>query len=275
GIENDATAARAERFANGIVALAHAATNYDETFAALVGGTASGFRRYFDDLSNGREERAAEAAARFAAEVELALIPTGAAALHLRNVAKARAGGVLTSVRRAAARVSPPSPVVPRPAAARGSSWVLDDNLSVDLSSFERGSIAARGGVAEPIVVLNRGDGWGRGGYASKGGAKRGPKPFGTGPHNLKIRDVADSITDGRIIGGGQRPGLPEAVIPTPGGFKSGRRPDILVQRPDGSVYGINVGKQNTRTGAPIRREAEAISDLEGAGIEMHFVPYN
>ncbi|MCK6574471.1 hypothetical protein L6V77_25600, partial [Myxococcota bacterium] len=198
GIENDATAARAERFANGIVALAHAARNYDATFAALVHGTASGFRRYVDDLANGREERAAEAAARFAAEVELALVPTGAAARHLRNVAKARAGGVLTSVRRAAAHVSPPSPVVPRPTVARGSSWTLDERLSVDLSGFERASAAAGGGVAEPIVVLNRVDGWSRGGYGSKGGTFRdaagrlrnadgtfafdgGPKPRTTG----------------------------------------------------------------------------------------------
>ena len=66
----------------------------------------------------------------------------------------------------------------------------------------------------------------------------------------------------------------PEKLLPTPGGFKDGRRPDILVQRPDGSRYGINVGKQNA-SGAPITREARAIQDLEGAGIPMHFVPYN
>lgn len=90
----------------------------------------------------------------------------------------------------------------------------------------------------------------------------------------MKIRDVADSVKDGEVVAGGQR-GLPERAIPTPGGLKSGRRPDILVERPDGSLYGINVGLQSTRTGAPIKREAEAISDLESAGIEMHFVPYN
>jgi len=69
-------------------------------------------------------------------------------------------------------------------------------------------------------------------------------------------------------------PGLREAVIPTPGGFKSSRRPDILVQRPDGSIYGINVGRQK-RNGAPVKREALALWDLEGAGIPMYFVPYN
>lgn len=103
-------------------------------------------------------------------------------------------------------------------------------------------------------------------------GAKRGPKPFGTGPHNLKIREIADSVTDGQVIAGGQR-GLPEQLIPTPGGMKSGRRPDILVRRPDGSIYGINVGR-TTRSSAPVKREAEALNDLEGAGIEMHYVPY-
>lgn len=67
---------------------------------------------------------------------------------------------------------------------------------------------------------------------------------------------------------------MPEISFPTPGGFKSSRRPDILVQRLDGSIYGINVGKQ-AATGAPINREAQALWDLEGIGIELHFVPYN
>jgi RHS repeat-associated protein len=114
-----------------------------------------------------------------------------------------------------------------------------------------------------PVLVHNTGCGT---------GAKRGPKPAGTGPHNLKIEAVGRSVTDGEIIAGGGV--LPERAIATPGGFKGSRRPDILVRRPDGSIYGINVGKQ-AASGAPIKREAQAISDLEGAGIEMHFVPYN
>jgi len=101
---------------------------------------------------------------------------------------------------------------------------------------------------------------------------KRGPKPSGTGPHNLKIEEVAGQVDDGEVIAGGGA--LPERAFDTPGGFKSSRRPDILVQRPDGSVYGINVGKQ-AASGAPIKREAEALQDLEGIGIPMHFVPYN
>jgi RHS repeat-associated protein len=107
----------------------------------------------------------------------------------------------------------------------------------------------------------------------AKKASKRGPKPFGTGPHNNKIKEVADSVKNGEVIAGGQT-GLPEVGIKTPGGVKQSRRPDILVQRPDGSQYGINVGK-TTKNGAPIKREAEAINDLEGAGLEMHYVPYD
>lgn len=77
------------------------------------------------------------------------------------------------------------------------------------------------------------------------------------------------------MIAGGQRAGLKEAVIETTGGHKGSRRPDILVKRGDGSIYGINVGKK-AATGAPIKREAQAINDLETYGnLETHFVPYN
>lgn len=107
--------------------------------------------------------------------------------------------------------------------------------------------------------------------FASKSGSKTGPKAFGTGPHNEKIAEVASQVKDGKIIAGGQV--LPEKAIPTPGGLKNSRRPDILVEKTDGSIYGINVGK-TTLSGSPIKREIEAINDLEDAGIPMHFVPY-
>jgi hypothetical protein len=101
---------------------------------------------------------------------------------------------------------------------------------------------------------------------------KRGPKTDINAPHNKTIRETGANVTDGNIIAGG---GIkPERLIDTPGGFKGGRRPDILVQRPDGSQYGINVGRQTT-SGSPVTREVKAIQDLEGAGIPMHFVPYN
>ena len=94
-------------------------------------------------------------------------------------------------------------------------------------------------------------------------GAKRGPKPKGTGLHNKKIEEIGNQITDGDIIAGG-----------TPNGKKSSRRPDILVERPDGSRYGINVGR-TTAGGAPVKREVEAIYDLEEADLPMYFVGYD
>ena len=45
--------------------------------------------------------------------------------------------------------------------------------------------------------------------------AKTGPKPAGTGPHNKKIAETADLVTDGEIIAGGGM--LPEKAINTPG----------------------------------------------------------
>ena len=39
-------------------------------------------------------------------------------------------------------------------------------------------------------------------------------------------------------------------------------------------MYGINVGK-TTAKGAPIKREVEAIYDLEDVGIPMYFVGYD
>ena len=103
-------------------------------------------------------------------------------------------------------------------------------------------------------------------------GNKRGPKPKGTGPHNKKIEEVANKIKDGEVIAGG---GMhPEKAIPTHGGYKNSRRPDIIVRRPDGSIYGINVGK-TTSYGAPIKREVLALYDLEDAGITMYFISYD
>lgn len=102
---------------------------------------------------------------------------------------------------------------------------------------------------------------------------KTGSKPAGTGAHNKKIIEVADNVKDGEIIAGGGR--LNEKLIATPGGLKSGRRPDILVKQPDGSIYGINVRK-TTASGLPITREIQPINDLEiYGGIKMYFVPYD
>lgn len=112
---------------------------------------------------------------------------------------------------------------------------------------------------------------------AGEGFLKRGPKVGLEGPHNIKIKEVADKLeADGNIIiGGGKREGLPEAVIKTPGGYKQTRRPDILYETPSGSRQGVNVGKTKAdRT--PVTREVKALDDLNNrGGLPTTFVPYD
>ena len=119
------------------------------------------------------------------------------------------------------------------------------------------------GGLVKGLKLVGKG--------LKKGVANTGPKLFGIEAHNQKIAEVADLVTDGKIIAGGQR--LPEKSLKTPGGTKSSRRPNILVEKPDRTQYGINVGKI-TKSGAPVKREVEAIYDLEDIGLPMYFVPY-
>jgi hypothetical protein len=93
------------------------------------------------------------------------------------------------------------------------------------------------------------------------------------------IRQVAREVTANgeEVIGGGRAfDGVyrKEAVFPTEGGFKDSRRVDLLVRRPDDSIYGINVGLEEA-SGSPVLREREAIQDLnEQYGLEMQFVSY-
>ena len=75
----------------------------------------------------------------------------------------------------------------------------------------------------------------------------------------------------GTVIAGGHKP---EILTRTPGGYKTGRRPDLLIKRNNGSLFGINVGKTSA-SGAPVTREIYALYDLEDAGIDMFFVGYN
>jgi hypothetical protein len=77
----------------------------------------------------------------------------------------------------------------------------------------------------------------------------------------------------GKIIAGGGK--LPEQLIPTPGGVKGGRRPDILFETENGVLRGRNIGKVDAN-GNPIKRELDALRDLNGpGGIPTDFVPYN
>ncbi|PWK52945.1 RHS repeat domain-containing protein [Pleionea mediterranea] len=103
---------------------------------------------------------------------------------------------------------------------------------------------------------------------------KRGPKTDPNAPHNKKIREVGDQIEadGGTVIAGGGR--LPEQLIQTPGGNKSGRRPDVLYQDCKGNNCGVNVGKTKA-DGSPIKREQQALDDLNGAGLPTKFERYN
>ncbi|WP_253734562.1 RHS repeat-associated core domain-containing protein [Methylomonas sp. ZR1] len=105
-------------------------------------------------------------------------------------------------------------------------------------------------------------------------GAKRGPKTDPNAPHNAKIRAEAARLQDegNTILSGG---GGKEELIATPGGIKSGRRPDILYRTPEGEIRATNVGRTKA-DGSPVSREIDAMKDLtDKAGIPTNFVPYD
>ena len=104
------------------------------------------------------------------------------------------------------------------------------------------------------------------------GAAKRGPKPKDQGgPHNDKIEERAQCIIaqGGTILAGGNR--KPEILIPTPGGKKRGRRPDIIYQMPGCSPCAENVGWTKA-DGSPVPREVDAMNDLNNNGMPTKFV---
>ncbi|MBI1176387.1 hypothetical protein GC207_02995 [bacterium] len=105
-------------------------------------------------------------------------------------------------------------------------------------------------------------------------GAKRGPKVDPTAPHNATIRAEAEKLrNEGNAINAGG--GGKEKLIPTPGGIKEGRRPDILYKTPEGEVRARNVGKTRA-DGTPVKREVDALKDLNGpGGVPTDFKPYD
>jgi hypothetical protein len=110
-------------------------------------------------------------------------------------------------------------------------------------------------------------------------GLRPGPKISNIFGHNRMIRKVAREVTaqgDEVISGGRMFDGIfrKEAYFRTPGGKKSARRPDLLVKRADGTIYGVNVGKV-AADDLPIKRELQALHDLAiRANLEMRFVAY-
>ena len=111
-------------------------------------------------------------------------------------------------------------------------------------------------------------------GSGSDGGAKRGPKPWPDGAHNITIaRRILELVLGGHehINGGEKR----EEVVKTLDGSKGSRRPDITTIAPDGSRHRENVSRTKA-DGQPIKREVEALDDLEKATkTRPTFTPYD
>jgi len=63
-------------------------------------------------------------------------------------------------------------------------------------------------------------------------------------------------------------------LVPTPGGHKNGPRPDVLYKDCNGNRCGVNVGKTRA-DGSPIKREQQALEDLNGAGLPTRFESYD
>lgn len=106
-------------------------------------------------------------------------------------------------------------------------------------------------------------------------GAKRGPKTDPDAPHNAARKKDAEKLkAEGNkiIAGGGEKK---EKLVKTPGGIKSGRRPDTIIETPAGKRQGRNYGRTKA-DGTPIKREQEALDDLNKYGdTPTDFVPYD
>jgi len=104
---------------------------------------------------------------------------------------------------------------------------------------------------------------------------KRGPKTDPNAPHNKRIREIADKIEKdgGSILAGGGRRN--EIRIPTSGGNKDFRRPDILYRDKSGTVKAVNVGRTKA-DGTPVTRETKALDDLNNKGnLSTQFESYD
>jgi hypothetical protein len=96
---------------------------------------------------------------------------------------------------------------------------------------------------------------------------RRGPKTDDSAPHNAAIIRERDRLQAGgnRIFAGGRTQDR-EQLVKTPGGFKEGRRPDIIYRTPSGQERGLNVGRTLADGVTPVTREQRALQDLNGPG---------
>jgi RHS repeat-associated protein len=138
-----------------------------------------------------------------------------------------------------------------------------------------RAGLRVYGYVGDPGVA---GDPLGLAPQAGEGcggkGAKRGPKPWPEGAHNETIeRRIAELEAEGHVLVAGGP--LKEEVVDIESGHKTARRPDITTIAPDGTIHRENVGRTNA-SGEPVRREREALDDLEQeTGTRPVFTPYD
>jgi hypothetical protein len=108
---------------------------------------------------------------------------------------------------------------------------------------------------------------------------KRGPKPKHEGPHNQTVDKRIEELKgklgeDWEHVGGGSKT---EFTVKTPGGTKDSRRLDITFRnKKTGKLYHEQVGRTEKSTGQPVKREREAIDDInEATGIKPKFTPYD
>ncbi len=113
----------------------------------------------------------------------------------------------------------------------------------------------------------------GAGGGGALGAARNPYGRHGSPAHRAKVKQRAEELEQQgyKITGGG---GGREVAVPTPGGKKSRRFPDISAEGPDGRPYYENIYKP-TRTGGIPKREIDAAKDIEKAtGIPVVLTPY-
>lgn len=163
-----------------------------------------------------------------------------------------------------------------RDASARGDSraaaWETVHAVASVVAAFIEG-FSLQGGKTNGMAGVEA-EGSRIAGEVGPAGAKRGPKEWPTGSHNQTIeRRIGELKNQGHEhLAGGP---LTEEVIPTPGGEKSARRPDITTRAPDGSIHRENVGRTRV-DGQPVKREVEALDDLqEATGTRPSFTPYD